>query len=184
MSSSEVLLSRARSFRNHGLVREPELMRHDEVGPWHQEVHEFGLNYRLPDVLAALGSSQLTRLESFVARRREIHRRYSDALADLDGVTLPTAPPSASPAWHLYPMRVPSDRRREVFEALRARGIGVQVNYIPVYWHPVFEDLGYRRGTCPVAEEYYRQEISLPMFPALADTQVDEVIDAVRAVLA
>jgi dTDP-4-amino-4,6-dideoxygalactose transaminase len=82
--------------------------------------------------------------------------------------------------WHLYPLRVPAGERRRVFEELRASGIGVQVNYIPVYWHPVFADLGYQRGACPVAEDWYRREISLPMHAALTDSEVDQVIDAVR----
>ncbi|MGN6635515.1 MAG: DegT/DnrJ/EryC1/StrS family aminotransferase, partial [Oryzihumus sp.] len=89
----------------------------------------------------------------------------------------------ADPTWHLYPLRVLEGRRRALFDHLRAAGIGVQVNYIPVYWHPVFEDLGYQRGMCPVAEEYYSQEISLPLFPDLTDGDVDRVIDLVRGFL-
>ena len=82
--------------------------------------------------------------------------------------------------WHLYPLRIRDGRRRELFEHLRANGVGVQVNYMPVYWHPVYADLGYQRGMCPVAEDYYRQEISLPLFPDLADSDVDRVIDLIR----
>lgn len=175
------LAARARAFKNHGLVRDRALQRHPDEGPWHQEVHSFGLNYRLPDVLSALGTSQLARLDQFVARRAEIKTAYDEALGDLDGVDLPFAPEGAAPAWHLYPLRVPAERRRSIFDALRAGGIGVQVNYIPAYWHPVFEDLGYRRGMCPVAEDYYRREISLPMFPSLTDTDVERVIEVTRA---
>ncbi|GAA1668303.1 aminotransferase class V-fold PLP-dependent enzyme [Microbacterium lacus] len=177
------LWERSRSFRNHGLVREPSLQRYPDEGAWHQEVHEFGLNYRLPDVLAALGSSQLLRLQSFKDRRAAIHARYGAAFEGLDGVVLPSAPPRADPMWHLYPLRVPSERRRNIFDALRADGIGVQVNYVPVYWHPVFEDLGYRRGMCPVAEDWYRREISLPMHAGLSDDEVDRVIESVRSAL-
>lgn len=177
------LAARARAFKNHGLVRDRGLQRTPDEGPWHQEVHSFGLNYRLPDVLCALGTSQLTRLEQFVARRAQIKQRYDEALGDLDGVDIPFAPEGAAPAWHLYPLRVPAERRRSLFESLREQGIGVQVNYIPAYWHPVFEDLGYRRGMCPVAEDYYRREISLPMFPALTDADVERVIEAVRTAL-
>src|SRR5699024_10909262 len=164
------LAARARAFKNHGLVRDRSLQRTPDEGPWHQEVHSFGLNYRLPDVLCALGTSQLTRLAQFVTRRAEIKQAYDEALGDLDEVEIPVAPEGAAPAWHLYPLRVPADRRRASFESLREQGIGVQVNYIPAYWHPVFEDLGYRRGMCPVAEDYYRREISLAMFPPLTDT--------------
>ncbi|MCR6489658.1 UDP-4-amino-4,6-dideoxy-N-acetyl-beta-L-altrosamine transaminase [Amycolatopsis sp. OK19-0408] len=181
VTPGERLLDRARKFRNHGLVRDRADQRHPDEGGWHQEVHEFGLNYRLPDVLCALGSSQLTRLAEFKKRRAEIHARYTAALSDVDGVATPPSRPGADPVWHLYPLRVLEGRRKALFEHLRGVGIGVQVNYIPVYWHPVFEDLGYRRGLCPNAEAYYEQELSLPLFPALTDADVDRVIDAVRA---
>ena len=172
-----------RRFRNHGLVRDNNLLRWPDEGPWHQEVHSFGLNYRLPDVLAALGLSQLMRLDRFKQRRAEIHRQYNEAFTPVDGLLVPGCPTEASPTWHLYPLRVPSDRRRDIFDRLRAAGIGVQVNYIPVYWHPVFEDLGYRRGLCPVAEEYYRQEISLPMYAGLTNEQVERVIETVLEIV-
>ncbi|MFC4243502.1 UDP-4-amino-4,6-dideoxy-N-acetyl-beta-L-altrosamine transaminase [Gryllotalpicola reticulitermitis] len=179
VTASDELATRARAFKNHGLVRDKALQRYPDEGPWHQEVHSFGLNYRLPDVLAALGTSQLTRLDAFVARRAEVKASYDTAFAGIDGVDTPFVPAGASPAFHLYPLRVPADRRREIFESLREQGIGVQVNYIPAYWHPVFEDLGYQRGQCPVAEDYYRREISLPMFPGLTDGDVERVIEAV-----
>ena len=168
---------RADRFHNIGLVRDPAAMRHPDEGPWHQEVHESGLNYRLPDVLAALGLSQLRKLEQFKARRAQIAARYGAALGDADGIRLPARRQHVEPMWHLYPVRVAADRRREVFEKMRASGIGVQVNYLPVYRHPLFEDLGYRRGMCPRAEAYYAEEISLPMFPGLSDGDQDRVIE-------
>lgn len=181
IAGSDELLARARGFRNHGLVRDKAAQRYPDEGAWHQEVHEFGLNYRLPDVLCALGSSQLRRLAEFKKRRAEIHARYTAALSSLDGVLTPAVREGADPVWHLYPLRVLEGRRRALFDHLRAKGIGVQVNYIPAYWHPVFEDLGYQRGLCPNAELYYRQELSLPLFPALTDADVDRVIDEVHA---
>lgn len=180
-ATSEGLLQRALGFRNHGLVRDRELQRFPDEGPWHQEVHDFGLNYRLPDVLCALGISQLRRLTAFKQRRAEIHARYNAALADVDGVRTPVTRPGADPMWHLYPLRVLGGRRRAMFDHLRGAGIGVQVNYIPVYWHPVFTDLGYQRGMCPNAEAFYAEEISLPLFPTLSDDDVDRVADAIRA---
>ena len=183
VTADPTLETRARRFKNHGLVRERDQQRWPDEGPWHQEVHELGLNYRLPDVLAALGTSQLRRLGAFTARRAEIHARYDDGLRDLDGVLTPAHRDRAAPAWHLYPLRVLDGRRRAVFEHLRSVGIGVQVNYIPAYWHPAFADLGYRRGLCPNAETYYSQEISLPLFPDLTDGEVDRVIDEVRRAL-
>ncbi len=180
VSTDAALGVRARRFHNHGLVRDRAEQRWPDEGPWHQEVHELGLNYRLPDVLAALGTAQLRRLDAFKARRAELHARYDAGLAEVPGVRTPAHRDAADPMWHLYPLRVLDGRRREVFDALRAAGIGVQVNYIPVYWHPAFADLGYRRGQCPNAEEYYRQEISLPLFADLSDDDVDRVVEVIR----
>ncbi|TDB77632.1 DegT/DnrJ/EryC1/StrS aminotransferase family protein [Micromonospora sp. KC721] len=177
------LLKRARRFRNIGLVRERDELRWPDEGGWHQEVHEFGLNYRLPDVLCALGRSQLRRLGDFLAARARLVARYDEALADLDGVRIPGRRSWAAPAWHLYPVRVLDGRRREVYDRMRAAGIGVQVNYIPAHWHPAFAELGYRRGSCPVAESFYQQQLSLPLFPTLTDADQDRVIDAFRAAL-
>ncbi|MEU7925628.1 aminotransferase class I/II-fold pyridoxal phosphate-dependent enzyme [Micromonospora sp. NPDC049801] len=177
------ILERARRFRGVGMVRERDDLRRPDEGGWFYEVPEFGLNYRLPDVLCALGRSQLRRLGEFVARRAALVARYNEALADLDGVRLPVQQPWAEPAWHLYPIRVLDGRRREVYDRMRAAGIGVQVNYIPVHWHPAFADLGYRRGSCPVAESFYAQQLSLPLYPGLSDADQDRVIDALTAIL-
>lgn len=178
-SPSVQLTERARAFRNHGLVRDPSLFQIQGEGPWHQEVHEFGLNYRLPDVLAALGTSQLSRLDQFKARRKAITALYNDALDGVEGITLPVQRDYVDPMWHLYPLRVHAQRRR-VFEALRAAGIGVQVNYIPAYWHPAFQELGFRLGMCPIAEQFYEQEISLPLHTRLTDSDVEFISEQVK----
>ena len=174
------VVSRARRYRSIGLVRDPAMLRFPDEGPWHQEVHTFGLNYRLPDLLCVLGSSQLPRLPAFKARRDAITARYNQGLSGIDELRLPACREGADPMWHLYPLRIRDGRRRALFEHLRANDIGVQVNYLPVYRHPVYADLGYRPGMCPVAEEYYAQEISLPLFPALTDDDVDRVIALIR----
>jgi UDP-4-amino-4,6-dideoxy-N-acetyl-beta-L-altrosamine transaminase len=174
---------RAARFRSHGLVRDPAEQREPDVGGWHQEVHEFGLNYRLPDVLCALGLSQLRRLGRFRARRSELVARYNVLLRDVPGLTLPAQRAYVSPSWHLYPVRIHDGRRREVYERMRRAGIGVQVNYVPAYWHPVFADLGYRRGLCPRAEAYYAEELSLPLFPDLSDAQQDRVVETLAGIL-
>ncbi len=179
-SGNPELLERARRFRNHGLIRDRELMALPDEGAWHQEIHEIGLNYRLPDVLAALGTSQLLRLAQFKQRRQAIFDHYTAGLQDLPGVRLPSVSADVDPVWHLYPLRVLDGRRREVFDYLRAAGIGVQVNYLPVYWHPAFVNMGYQRGLCPVGERFYSEEISLPMYYDLRDDDVDRVIGAVR----
>jgi len=180
VSLLDEVVDRARTYRHIGLVRDPAVLRYPDEGPWHQEVHAFGLNYRLPDVLCALGSSQLLRLPAFKARRDAITARYNQGLSGIDELRLPACRAGADPMWHLYPLRIRDGRRRALFEHLRASGIGVQVNYLPVYRHPVYADLGYQRGMCPVAEDYYAQEISLPMFADLTDADVDRVIDLIR----
>ncbi|GAA0438397.1 UDP-4-amino-4,6-dideoxy-N-acetyl-beta-L-altrosami ne transaminase [Actinoplanes capillaceus] len=177
------LLERVRDFRTVGSVRDPRRLRRADEGGWHYEVHEFGLNYRLPDVLCALGSAQLRRLAAFKARRARLTARYDELLADVPGLRLPARRSDVDPIRHLYPVRVQDGRRREVYDRLRAAGIGVQVNYIPVYWHPVFEDLGYRRGMCPVAESFYAEELSLPLFADLTDSDQDRVVEALRGIL-
>lgn len=180
----DALAQRAHEFHFIGLVRDQDRFAMTDEGPWHQEVHEFGINYRLTDVACALGLSQLARLAAFKQRRTEITARYNAALAELDGVRIPAQRADVDPAWHLYPVRILEGRRREVFEKLRGLGIGVQVNYIPVYWHPVYANLGYQRGMCPNAEAFYAEELSLPLFPDLTDAQVDLVVDSLRQVLA
>ena len=179
-SQNSKLAQRARQFRMHGLVRDEERMRETDVGAWHQEVHHFGLNYRLPDVLCALGSSQLGRIQEFKDARTKIFDRYREGLKELDWITLPTKRDYVDPMWHLYPIRVPPEMRRALFDNLRANGVIVQVNYIPAYWHPVYEDLGYRKGLSPIAENYYLGEISLPMYAGLSPNAQDSVIDLLR----
>jgi dTDP-4-amino-4,6-dideoxygalactose transaminase len=177
------LAQRVHDFHYIGLVRDPERFVITDEGPWHQEVHEFGLNYRLTDIACALGLVQLRRLPAFKKRRAEIVARYNAALGDVDGVRTPVQRPDVDPTWHLYPLRVLDGRRREVFEKMRERGIGVQVNYIPVYWHPVYAEAGYRRGMCPRAEAFYAEELSLPLYPDLTDDQVDRVVECLLEVL-
>jgi UDP-4-amino-4,6-dideoxy-N-acetyl-beta-L-altrosamine transaminase len=174
---------RAHRFHFIGLVRARDEMRYPDEGPWHQEVHEYGLNYRLPDVLAALGLSQLKRLDAFKERRAAVFARYQEGLDGVEGLRMPAQREHVDPTWHLYPVRILEGRRREIFERMRERGVGVQVNYIPVYWHPLFEDMGYQRGACPNAERFYAEELSLPMHAGLTDADVDTVIDSLRASL-
>jgi dTDP-4-amino-4,6-dideoxygalactose transaminase len=184
VSTDSELLARSRKFRMHGLVRDRTQQRYPDEGPWHQEVHELGLNYRLPDVLSALGTSQLGRLDAFKDRRSQVFARYVEELSDVDGLVLPTQRDYVDPMWHLFSIRVLDGQRRRVFDYLRDHGVLVQVNYIPVYWHPVFEDLGYRRGMCPIAEQFYSEEISLPMHASLSEADQSVVIDTLRTALA
>jgi UDP-4-amino-4,6-dideoxy-N-acetyl-beta-L-altrosamine transaminase len=177
-----------RAFRTHGIVRSPDHLRRSD-GPWHQEMQTLGFNYRLTDIQAALGSSQLGKLNRFIARRREIAAAYDRLLSEVAGISLPGRRDDAESAWHLYILRVDDPGRRRVFfEGLREQGLAVQLHYSPVYHHPYYEDLGYARGLCPAAEDFSSRAVSIPLYPALTDDQVARVADAValaaRAVLA
>ena len=177
------VLSRVRRFSRQGLVRNADEFVLQDEGPWHQEVHDVGLNYRLSDLQAALGLSQLAKLETFKARRRQIKDVYDEAFCDIEGVDIPANRSSSDPAWHLYPLRVPKSRRREVFIRLRESGIGVQVNYLPAYRHPALSTYG-RWDNFPAAEEFYAREISLPMHASLSNSEVGAVVNAVIQALA
>jgi len=157
------LLEKAKRFSRQGLVRDSDEFKITNQGAWHQEVHEFGLNYRLPDVLCALGISQLKRLENFKVQRSEVFKSYGKVFSDISDLELPTIRGYVDPMWHLFPIRVPADRRRVVFEKLREDGFLVQVNYLPANWHPVFVSRGYKASDTPQAGRFYSREISLPM---------------------
>lgn len=165
-----------RRFRSHGIVRDPT------HGPWYYEIAELGYNYRLTDIQAALGTSQLARLDAFVARRNEVAGRYREALADFPLVLPPEAPTGWRHGYHLFPIRV--DDRRRVFEGLRAADIGVQVHYVPLHRQPVYADLGFGPDDLPGAEDAYQRLISLPMFPDLTDADVDRVVAVLTHLLA
>ncbi|MEZ6015081.1 MAG: UDP-4-amino-4,6-dideoxy-N-acetyl-beta-L-altrosamine transaminase [Planctomycetota bacterium] len=173
---------RMRSFRCHGMERDP-LRQRDPGDPWHYEIQALGLNYRLPDVLCALGTSQLRRLPQFIARRRAIAARYLTALADVAQLELPHVRPGVESGWHLFVVKVhEAGRRRAFFDALRQAGLGVQVHYEPVHLQPYYRDLGHRPGECPLAEDFAARCVSLPLYPALSDSEVEHVIDTVRRV--
>ena len=173
------LLAKARTFSRQGLVRDPNQHLVRGEGPWHQEVHSFGFNYRLSDVLAALGISQLKRLSEFKHKRAVIKSQYDQILGKVVGLYPPVQRDDVDPTWHLYPLRVDSGKRRSVFTRLRNAGIGVQVNYLPAYWHPAFDQEDFPRGLCPVAEAFYAQEISLPIFASLESEAVEKIAGCV-----
>lgn len=180
-SNNSELLMRAKRFSRQGLVREKDKFLIQDQGPWHQEVHEFGLNYRLPDILCALGTSQLSRIGEFKSRRTEIFNFYN---SELSGSILeaPTKRDYVDPMWHLYPARVEAKSRLKIFERFRDSGIGVQVNYMPAYWHPVFQDLGYKIGQYPNSDAFYATEISLPISFALSEEQMHKVVDVAKSI--
>ena len=178
------LARRLRIFRNHGITTEAR--EREEAGDWFYEMVYLGYNYRLTDIQCALGLSQMNKLDSWLARRREIARRYDEAFTGLPEIMTPVVKDDRSSAWHLYVIRLNLERlqvgRTEVFAALRAENIGVNVHYIPVYWHPYYQGLGYKQGLCPIAEASYERLISLPIFPGMSDHDVEDVIKAVKKV--
>lgn len=182
VTNDEEFARRLRLFRSHGIDSDPR--ERSIAGRWYYEMICLGYNYRLPDINCALGLSQLRRLDANLARRREVARRYDEAFRKNDSILTPRVRPLIEPAWHLYPVRVAEGlSRAEVFKALRAENVGVNVHYIPVNSHPYYRRrIGYQDGTCPVAEKAYSQLISLPMFHAMSDTDVNDVIEAVEKV--
>ena len=177
------LLLRARRFARQGIVRESENFKLLADGPWHQEVHEFGLNYRLPDILCALGISQTSRLATFKAQRRMLFNIYGEKLRDVPYLNIPTEQAYANSNWHLYPLRVEADRRRGLFEFLRNSGIGVQVNYLPAYRHPAFSDWEINPKDFPNCEKFYSEEISLPMHFNLSEEDIHHICDLIARYL-
>lgn len=180
------LYERLQLLRSHGMTRDPALMDRAPDGPWYYQQVMLGYNYRMTELQAALGLSQLRRLDDFIARRHAIAARYDRLLAGLP-VDVPWRDPDAHSAFHLYVIRVrPGEcprSHREVFEGLRARGIGVNLHYIPVHTQPYYRRYGFREGDFPEAERYYREAISLPMYAALTDAEQDSVVAALREVL-
>ncbi len=176
-----------RRFRNHGISSEAR--QRQSEGQWYYEMRLLGFNYRLTDIACALGLAQLEKLDSNLVRRRQIAAQYTAAFQELNGVAPPPVRPGVNPAWHLYPIRLDLARlsagREQVFRALRAENIGVNVHYIPVHLQPYYrERFGYRGGECPVAEDAYERLISLPMFHGMSDQDVEDVISAVSKVVA
>ena len=174
-------------LRSHGITRDPALMTHEPDGPWYYQQVDLGFNYRMTELQAALGASQMQRLDAFVARRHELAERYNQLLEELP-VALPWQHPDSYSGLHLYVIRLKQDSisctHREVFESLRSQRIGVNLHYIPVHTQPYYEAMGFKPESFPQSMAYYREAISLPMFQGLTDDQQDEVVSALRKALA
>jgi dTDP-4-amino-4,6-dideoxygalactose transaminase len=170
------LLEKAKKFARQGLERDEKNFKLFADGPWHQEVHEFGLNYRLPDILCALGISQLKRIQEFKSKRQLIFDYYTKKLASFDWVKLPTQKEYSSVNWHLFPIQVPKEKRLEIVRNFHENEIKVQVNYFPVHLHPKFRQLGFKEGDFPISENFYHCEISLPMYSDLTEKNLKKVI--------
>ena len=181
-TNNKELYDRLVQFRSHGITREERFLEKNE-GAWYYEQLDLGYNYRITDIQCALGVSQMKKLDRFVAGRREIAKRYDEAFADMKGIKLPYQDKDCHNSWHLYVIQVLEKNRKEVFDALREKGIGVNVHYIPVYKHPYYQKNGYKDVCCKQAEEYYANAISIPIYPLLTDKEQDYVIESIREVL-
>ena len=170
-------------LRSHGITRNPKLMTQDMDGPWYYQQIDLGFNYRMTELQAALGLSQMQRLDEFIHQRHQIAERYNQQLADLP-LTLPWQHPNSYSAYHLYVIRLQLDKinvtHRQVFESLRASNIMVNLHYIPVHTQPYYQKMGFKLGDYPEAEQYYREAISIPMHPKLTIQEQDFVVQKIR----
>lgn len=182
-TNSEILYRKLLALRSHGAYKDE---RTASVGGWYYEMRDLGFNYRMTDMQCALGLSQLKKLNDFLERRREIASTYNGEFGGLgDIVTLPGGDsPERKHAWHLYLLRIDPEKvsltKREVYDLLQGKGIGVQVHYLPVYRHPYYRENGYKDVFCPVAEKYYEEAVSLPIFPSLSAKELKYVIKTVK----
>ena len=186
LTNSEDYYEKLRVFRHHGIIKNQSTLRNK--GPWYYEIPGLGYNFRLTDFQCALGISQLKKLDGFIQRRREIAARYNDAFTEIEEIMTPTEGMDTKSAYHIYVIQLRTEMlrvgRKEVFEALRAENIGVNVHYMPLHLHPFYQkEFGYRKGDYPKAERYYERAVTLPIFPKMSDEDVQDVIEAVYKVI-
>lgn len=178
------LYEQLKLFRTHGIEKTPYA---ENEGAWYYEMTDLGYNYRLNDLQAALGLSQLKKIDRFIARRREIAAKYDVLLQDVPGVVIPHVLDDVQSGWHLYMIQIDESvvnkSRKEVFKQMREANIGVHVHYIPVYWHPYYRKLGYKKGLCPQAEAWYEQALTLPVFPTMTDEDVEYVVMVLKTIV-
>jgi len=187
LTNRQELCDALQLYRSHGITRDPSRMTRGADEPWYYEQIALGYNYRMTDLQAALGASQMTKLDAFVARRRQLVRRYHEKLNGLP-IRTPYCLPEANPAWHLYIVRLDLDRvkksKQEIFAGMKEHGVMLNLHYIPVHLQPYYRDLGFGDGYFPVSEQYYREALTLPLYYDLTDAQQDAIIAALRDVLA
>ena len=187
LTNRQELCDALQLYRSHGITRNPSRMTRGADEPWYYEQIVLGCNYRMTDLQAALGASQMTKLDAFVARRRQLVRSYHEKLNGLP-IRTPYCLPEANPSWHLYIVRLDLDRvkksKQEIFAGMKERGVVLNLHYIPVHLQPYYRKLGFGEGDFPVSEQYYREALTLPLYYDLTDAQQDEIIAALRDVLA
>ena len=169
-------------FRSHGITRNNRMLINKNKKKWFYEMQALGFNYRITDIQCALGMSQMDRLDSFVKRRREIAGLYKDGFSDMKDIICLSEREYAASSWHIFPIRVKGDRDT-VFDRLQSKGIRSNVHYIPIYLHPYYKKLGYRKGLCPKAEKYFKETLTLPLYPGMSDPEVKRVIMVTKDIL-
>lgn len=173
-------------LRSHGITRDPLQMTSDSEGPWFYQQIELGFNYRLTDLQAALGLSQMDRLQPYVAQRNQLANRYDELLSSMP-VTTPSQSPDSYSSRHLYVIRIQLEKvkksQREIFDTLRARGIEVNLHYIPIYKHPYYQRMGFNASDFPRSQQYYSEAVSLPMYATLSESQQDRVVAEIKSVM-
>ena len=182
LTNDSAVFTKLQLLAKHGVTRDPELMQGESDGPWYYQQVELGYNYRLSDLHAALGISQLQKLEQFVAKRRRLAERYRQRLADLP-LTLPCVESYANSAWHLYMVELKQHDRLATYRRLHELGVGVNVHYIPIHLQPYYQALGFKTGDFPVSEHFYKHALTLPLFPSMTEEQQNTVIAALYEVL-
>lgn len=186
LTNSDEYYKRLLLYRSHGITRDPSLLEKEIDGPWYYEQIALGYNYRMTDIQAGLIISQLDKLEQFSKRRKELVARYNEAFSKMDTVTVQQEIPESDTTRHLYILRIKSNmlkiNRREFFDALAAENICCNVHYIPIYYFPYYQKLGYKKGLCPKAEALYEEMLSLPLYYGLSDKDCDDVIKAVKKI--
>jgi len=186
-TNSKELYDKLMKFRTHGITKDESEYINKSDGPWYHEQQELGYNYRITDIQAALGITQLKKLDKFLARRREIVNKYNKEFKDIEGLIIPEQLENTNSAWHIYVLQLELEKlttdRKEIFKALREKNLGVNVHYIPVYFHPYYQSLGYQKGICPKAERLYERIITIPLYPKMTDQQVDEVIRRIKSTI-
>ncbi len=179
-TNNEELYYKLRSLRTHGMIYNPEKFTKIQDGPWYHEMQMLGFNYRITDIQAALGISQLKKLDRFIQRRREIVSKYNDIFAKNQYFDIIAEKSGQFSSYHLFPILLKPfllSKKPDIFQQMRTSGLGVQVHYIPVYLHPYYQNLGYSPGLCPNAERFYQREVSIPLFPSMSQKEVDFVIN-------
>ena len=186
LTNNEELYQRLLLFRNHGITRDGNLMTHEADGPWYYQQLELGFNYRMTDKQAALGYSQMKRVDEFIARRRELAARYENLLADLP-VRTPQVLKGAEPSWHIYVVRVDFSQvrksKQQIFQEMHERGIALNLHYIPVHTQPYYVRMGHRLEENSMAMEYYQEAMTLPLYYDLTEEQQDRISAALHAVV-